>query len=75
MKKIFLIIISILIISYLLFLYYIYQNQNKMYLNCINRPTIGYSQEMIKISQNDCQMYKQSLVQIIFIQQTKFLPD
>ena len=65
MKKILLIIISILVFGYLLFSLYIYQNQNKNYQDCLNKSKIGYSQEMIKISQNDCSILKQNFIDII----------
>lgn len=64
MKKI-LIIISILIIGYLLFSFYIFQNQKRIYQYCLDKPAIGYSLEMIKISQYDCNIFKQNLLDII----------
>lgn len=69
MKKI-LIIISMLATGYLLFSYFVYQNQNKIYLDCLNKPKDGYSQEMIRISQNDCNTFKQNFMDIILRKQT-----
>lgn len=64
MKKIFIILLT-LITSYLLFSSYVYLNQKRIYQYCLDKPMIGYSLDMIKISQYDCNIFKQNLIDII----------